>query len=114
MTLDETSPMRAVKMLIGIGSSAGGLEAVRELVAALPMDVPASYVVVQHMSPNYKSVMTELVARQTQLEVEKVTDGVVPRPNVIYITPPNNDIIIADGNCASCLPVWNPQRPNPQ
>ena len=113
MTLDETSPMRAVKMLIGIGSSAGGLEAVRELVAALPMDVPASYVVVQHMSPNYKSVMTELVARQTQLEVEKVTDGVVPRPNVIYITPPNNDIIIADGKLRLLPASVEPAAPKP-
>ena len=113
MTLDETSPMRAVKMLIGIGSSAGGLEAVRELVAALPMDVPASYVVVQHMSPNYKSVMTELVARQTQLEVEKVTDGVVPRPNVIYITPPNNDIIVADGKLRLLPASVEPAAPKP-
>ena len=113
MTLDETSPMRAVKMLIGIGSSAGGLEAVRELVAALPMDVPASYVVVQHMSPSYKSVMTELVARQTQLEVEKVTDGVVPRPNVIYITPPNNDIIIADGKLRLLPASVEPAAPKP-
>lgn len=105
--------MRAAKTLFGIGSSAGGLEAMRELVAALPMDVPASYVMLQHMSPSYKSVMTELVARQTQLEVEKVTDGVVLRRNVIYITPPNNDIIIADGKLRLLPSSVEPPAPKP-
>lgn len=113
MTLDEKTPARAGIMLIGIGSSAGGLEAVRELVAALPNDVPASYIVVQHMSPNYKSVMTELVARQTQLEVVNVTDGVIPQANVIYITPPNNDIIVSDGKLRLIPPSIEAAAPKP-
>lgn len=46
--------------IIGIGSSAGGLEAIRELVATLPTDLDVSYVVVQHMSPHHKSLMTEI------------------------------------------------------
>ena len=74
--------------LIGIGSSAGGLEAIRELVSTLPANINVSYVVVQHMSPHHKSLMTELVARQTALKVEDVVDGLVPQANVIYITPP--------------------------
>ncbi|MFU1683001.1 chemotaxis protein CheB [Phaeobacter piscinae] len=74
--------------IIGIGSSAGGLEAIRELVATLPVDVPAAYVVVQHMSPHHKSLMTELVARQTQLKVGTIENGTVPEANVVYITPP--------------------------
>jgi two-component system CheB/CheR fusion protein len=79
--------------IIGIGSSAGGLEAIRELVATLPTTLNVAYVVVQHMSPHHKSLMTELVARQTTLTVEDIKDGTVPKPNVIYITPPNTDVV---------------------
>ncbi|APX14822.1 chemotaxis protein CheB [Phaeobacter inhibens] len=83
--------------IIGIGSSAGGLEAIRELVATLPVDVPAAYVVVQHMSPHHKSLMTELVARQTQLKVGTIQNGTIPEANVVYITPPKSDVIFSDG-----------------
>ena len=89
--------------IIGIGSSAGGLEAIRELVATLPTDLDAAYIVVQHMSPHHKSLMTELVARQTSLVVQDVTDGLEPEPNVIYVTPPKTDIIY-DGEKLRLMP----------
>ncbi len=99
--------------IIGIGSSAGGLEAVRELVVTLPSDLPVSYVVVQHMSPHHKSLMTELVARQADLTVEDVKDNTVPRQNVIYITPPNTDVIFQDGCLKLCEPSPDPASPKP-
>ena len=99
--------------IIGIGSSAGGLEAVRELVVTLPSDLPVSYVVVQHMSPHHKSLMTELVARQADFTVEDVKDGTVPEQNVIYITPPNTDVIYADGCLKLCDPSPDPASPKP-
>ena len=99
--------------IIGIGSSAGGLEAVRELVVTLPSDLPVSYVVVQHMSPHHKSLMTELVARQADLIVEDVKDGTVPKQNVIYITPPNTDVIYEDGCLKLCEPSPDPASPKP-
>ncbi|MBY6042572.1 chemotaxis protein CheB [Phaeobacter italicus] len=83
--------------LIGIGSSAGGLEAIRELVSALPGNLPAAYVVVQHMSPTHKSLLAELVARQTDLTVETLASGTTPVANVIYITPPKHDVICREG-----------------
>ena len=83
--------------IIGVGSSAGGLEAISELVGSLPSDMGAAYVVVQHLSPHHKSLMTELVARQTKLEVEDIVDGLRPAPNVVYITPPNNDVVLHHG-----------------
>ena len=83
--------------IVGIGSSAGGLEAIRELVSTLPIDLNVAYVVVQHMSPHHKSLMTELVARQTSLKVKDVVDGVAPETNVIYVTPPKTDVIYEDG-----------------
>ncbi|MEM8554959.1 MAG: chemotaxis protein CheB, partial [Pseudomonadota bacterium] len=55
--------------IIGIGSSAGGLEAIRELVASIPKDVDAAYVIVQHMSPQHNSLLTSLISRETKLDV---------------------------------------------
>ncbi|MGY3436871.1 MULTISPECIES: chemotaxis protein CheB [unclassified Marinovum] len=99
--------------IVGVGSSAGGLEAIRELVATLPVNVPVSYVVVQHMSPHHKSLMTELVARQTHLLVENVEDGIRPQANVVYITPPKTDVIFADGKLRLVDPSDHPANPKP-
>lgn len=83
--------------IVGVGSSAGGLEAISELVGSLPAEMNATYVVVQHLSPHHKSLMTELVARQTTLEVENISNGLKPRPNVVYVAPPKNDVLVKDG-----------------
>ncbi len=99
--------------IIGIGSSAGGLEAIRELVATLPADINVSYVVVQHMSPHHKSLMTELVARQTALQVKDVVDATRPEPNVIYITPPKTDIIYNNGQLRLVDPSPEIASPKP-
>ncbi|QBF30553.1 chemotaxis protein CheB [Thalassococcus sp. S3] len=99
--------------IIGIGSSAGGLEAIRELVATLPSDVPVTYVVVQHMSPNHKSLMTELVARETSLEVKDVEDGIEPQPNTIYVTPPKTDVIFSAGKLHLIQPSPELSSPKP-
>ena len=99
--------------IIAIGSSAGGLEAIRELVATLPAKLPVSYVVVQHMSPHHKSLMTQLVARQTELLVKDVTDGVRPQANVIYMTPPKADVVLEDGVLRLKPPSEMPSAPKP-
>ena len=99
--------------IIGIGSSAGGLEAIRELVATLPTQMKVAYVVVQHMSPHHKSLMTELVARQTSLSVKDVKDGTHPEPNVIYVTPPNTDIIYDEGILRLIEPSHEVASPKP-
>lgn len=99
--------------IIGIGSSAGGLEAIRELVATLPANLPVSYVVVQHMSPHHKSLMTELVGRQTELRVEDVADGTTPEANVIYITPPKTDVVMHKGKLRLQDPSDLPSAPKP-
>ncbi|WP_299498874.1 chemotaxis protein CheB [uncultured Roseobacter sp.] len=99
--------------IIGIGSSAGGLEAIRELVATLPTDLQVAYVVVQHMSPHHKSLMTELVARQTRLVVRDVVDGCVPEPNVIYVTPPKTDVVYDNGKLCLVDPSHEVASPKP-
>ena len=99
--------------IIGIGSSAGGLEAIRQLVETLPTDLSVSYVVVQHMSPHHKSLMTALVARDTSLRVMDVEDGLKPKANVIYITPPKTDVIFIDGRLQLVEPSPEVASPKP-
>lgn len=75
--------------IVGIGASAGGLEALSLLIGHLPADLGLSYVVVQHMSPTYRSLLAQLLGRETSMEVKEAEEGEVPRPNVVYVTPSN-------------------------
>ncbi len=83
--------------VVGIGASAGGLEALRAVFPALPADLGLSYVVVQHMSPNYRSMMAQLLGKNTAMPVIEVEDGAVPAPNTVYITPANRNVTLPDG-----------------
>ncbi|WP_281983176.1 chemotaxis protein CheB [Thalassorhabdomicrobium marinisediminis] len=99
--------------IVAIGSSAGGLEAIREFVSSLPATSPVCFVVVQHMSPHHKSIMSQLVGRETDLLVEDITDGVIPRANVIYITPPKADVVIEGGRLRLKPPSDTLSTPKP-
>ena len=65
-------------ILVALGASAGGLEALSQFVRALRADSGASYVVVQHLSPDNSSLLTELISRQTQLPVNVIDSGITP------------------------------------
>lgn len=81
---------------IGIGSSAGGLEALQQLVRKLPQENNATYIVVQHLSPRHKSLLATLIKRETKLDVLEIEDGVEPLANTVYVTPPNSDVVVKD------------------
>lgn len=81
---------------VGIGSSAGGLEALQKLVRKLPQKNNATYIVVQHLSPRHKSLLATLIKRETKLEVLEVENGIRPKPNTVYVTPPNSDVVVKD------------------
>ena len=98
---------------VGIGASAGGLEALRELVRNLSPDIGAIYVVLQHMSPQHKSLLTELVGRETPLNVYEITDGMTPECDSIYIGPPNHDVIVRAGRLRLQAPSTEPAAPKP-
>lgn len=94
-TADENVTNRSDDLfLIGIGASAGGLEAIRDFVRNLPETSNASYVIVQHLSPDHQSLLTTLIDRETHLRAMDVKDGITPEPNTIYVTPPNWDVMI--------------------
>lgn len=99
--------------IIGITASAGGLEAITALVHALPRKTGASYVIAQHMSPSHKSLMSVLVARETELPVEELSADTVPAPDTIYVTPPNKDVIFQQGMLRLSEPAGRPGSPKP-
>ncbi|MEM7545295.1 MAG: chemotaxis protein CheB [Pseudomonadota bacterium] len=88
---------KADLFVVGVGASAGGLEAIRDLFSKLPQRAPAAYVVVQHMSPSHKSLLATLVGRKTHLDVEELEDDTKPEANKVYVTPPNADVVYRDG-----------------
>ena len=91
-----TAPLPAMRV-VGIGSSAGGLEALTLLVGQLEAMPGVCFVVAQHMSPRHTSLLTGLLAPRTHLEVRDVVDGVEPEQGVVYVTPPNHDAVWEDG-----------------
>ncbi len=84
--------------VVGIGASAGGLEAIERLFRAMPVDTGMAFIVIQHLSPDFKSLMPELVGRFTAMTAIPVEDNVVVQPNTIYLLRPKKDMVI-EGNC---------------
>ncbi len=82
---------------IGIGASAGGLEALQALLKNLPTDTGACFIIVQHLSPDFKSMMLELLSKHTSMEIHNVQDGMKVRPNTIYLIPPRKNMMVAQG-----------------
>jgi len=81
--------------IVGIGASAGGLEAFTLLLQNLPSDLHMALVLVQHLDPTYKSLLSELLSRTTKLAVEEVTDGTRVKPGHVYVIPPNTTMTIS-------------------
>ncbi|MBF0625238.1 MAG: PAS domain S-box protein [Magnetococcales bacterium] len=105
-------PKKKNLFLVGIGASAGGLEALRPLVTKLPANTSIGYVVVQHMAPQYRSMMAELLSREAKLPVVEIKHNTEAQANTIYITPPNHDVDIRDG-VLFLKPPTNPVGPKP-
>src|SRR5690348_6813589 len=80
--------------IVGIGASAGGLESLEQLFSALPGDAGMAYVVVQHLSPDFRSVMDELIRRRSTMPVHVVEDGIAVEPNHIYLLPPRKEMVL--------------------
>src|SRR6185436_20443639 len=88
---------RAPFPIVGIGASAGGLEAFRQLLRALPADSGMAYVLVQHLDPRHESILSDLLSQATAMPVSEVKGDVRVAPNRVYVIPPAMDIGIVDG-----------------
>jgi two-component system CheB/CheR fusion protein len=80
--------------VVGIGASAGGLRALEEFFEQMPIDSGAAFVVIQHLSPDFKSLMKELLERRTRMAVYRVTEGMELEPNSIYLIPPGKNLVL--------------------
>jgi two-component system CheB/CheR fusion protein len=83
--------------IVGIGASAGGLEALEQLLRHVPENSGIAFVIVQHLDPTHKGIMAELLQRTTAMEVVQVRDRMRVKPNCVYVIPPNKDMSILRG-----------------
>jgi two-component system, chemotaxis family, CheB/CheR fusion protein len=95
--------------VVGIGASAGGLAAFEAFFSGMPADTDPgmAFVLVQHLAPDHKSILTHLVRRYTRMQVSEVEDGVAVQRNCAYIIPPNRDMAFLNGT----LQLLEPSSP---
>ncbi len=96
--------------IVGIGASAGGLNAYSDLLRALPIDSGMVFILIQHLSPDSPSMLSEILARVTEMPVEQATDNSTVQPNHIYVIPPNKQMTIVD-NRLKLAPRAEAKRP---
>lgn len=84
--------------IVGIGASAGGLEALDAFFKAMPCDSGLGFVVVVHLDPTHVSILPELLQKQSGMPVRRVVDGMQVEPNHVYVIPPNKDLSILHGS----------------
>ena len=80
--------------IVGIGASAGGLDSLERLFTQLPADTGMAFVVLQHLSPDFKSLMDELLSRRTQMRIRQAEHDLPVEPDTVYLLPPMKEMII--------------------
>ncbi|MGD0585588.1 MAG: chemotaxis protein CheB, partial [Oryzomonas sp.] len=105
----ETSPQHEASLfpIVGIGASAGGLEALEQFLGHVPENSGMAFVIIQHLDPTHKGIMPELLQRTTKMEVFQVKDRLRVKPNCVYVIPPNKDMSILHG----VLHLFDPAEP---
>jgi two-component system CheB/CheR fusion protein len=91
--------------VVGIGASAGGLEAFEHFFTNMPADSGMAFVLIPHLAPEHKSIMAELLKRYTEMNVVQAEDGMLANPNCVYIIPPNKDMAMLKGTLQLLEPV---------
>lgn len=86
------------QFVVGIGASAGGLEALQQFFVNLPSNSNITYVIVQHLSPDYKSLMAEILGKYTTMKVVQAEHLMAVEPNMVYLIPPKKNLTIKAGH----------------
>ncbi len=94
---DEKPVSGAACPIVGVGASAGGLEAFSRLLRALPVDTGMAFVLVQHLAPSHASALAEILGRATAMPVQEVQDRATVDPDHVYVIPPGQDLIVRSG-----------------
>ena len=90
----KSHPLNPPTHYVGIGASAGGLEALEEFFNTMPNATGMTFIIVQHLSPDYKSMMVELLSRKTPMQVLQIEDGMTAEADCIYLIPPKKNLEI--------------------
>jgi len=93
----ESSSEETLFPIVGIGASAGGLEAATQLLKALPTNTGMGFVLVQHLDPTHESILAKLLSKATTMPVKEARDEVVVKPDHVYVIPHNHDMTIING-----------------
>ena len=101
----EPAGESAPGLIVGVGASAGGLEAFSELLRNLPADSGMAFVLVQHLDPYHQSILADLLGNYTHMSVMQVKDEVPVKPDHVYVIPPNATMVILDGILRVSRPV---------
>lgn len=98
MSVDKKEEIKEESFyIIGIGTSAGGLETLRRFFNNIPVGFSHSFVIIQHLSPDYKSLMSELLAHNTSMPIHEAKDGMLVEKSNIYLIPPRKNLTIKNG-----------------
>ena len=100
----DSGPARVDHLIVGIGASAGGLDAFRAFFAQMPADSGMAFVLVQHLDPDYKSALAEIIGECTAMPVVQASDGTVAAPNTVAVIPQNAILKIEAGVLRVALP----------
>ena len=84
-------------VVVGIGASAGGLAPLSEFFDHVPAGSGLAFVVIQHLSPHGQSLLPDLLARHTAMEVRQAEEGTLLAPNAVYVIPPGHDLVVRGG-----------------
>ena len=98
--VNEQEPVRIDKNqfpIVGIGASAGGLEALEEFFENMPVNNGMAFVVIQHLDPTHVGIMPELLQRITGMKVFQASDALKVKPNCVYVIPPNKSMSLLNG-----------------
>ena len=93
----DPSPAAVPRAFVGVGASAGGLEAIDALFSSMANGMGMAFIVIQHLSPDYKSLMVELLSKRTVLKVERAEDGLRVLPDHVYLIPPKHNLTLSGG-----------------
>ncbi|HEY0925013.1 chemotaxis protein CheB [Rheinheimera pacifica] len=109
---NTASPAKAVsgttpKTIVGIGASAGGLQALEQFLSHTPTDTGLAWIIVQHLDPTQKAMLAELLQRATSMKVQQVIQGMPISANQVYVIPPNTELRLHNG----ALNLVKPKEP---
>jgi two-component system CheB/CheR fusion protein len=103
---DEATPKdEAALTIVGVGASAGGLEAFENFFTNTPPDSGMAFVLVQHLDPTHESILVDLIKRYTPMKVFQVEDKMKVKPNCIYVIPPNRELALRDNTLYLVKPI---------